>query len=55
MSRGAALQQLEELEQVAVSARAHIDRGEPIVELAEQGPYPVDFMVQALTRAVEVG
>jgi len=55
MSRGEALQQVEELEEVAVAARAHVYEGEPIAELAKRGPYPVDFMVTALSRAVEVG
>jgi glyoxylase-like metal-dependent hydrolase (beta-lactamase superfamily II) len=55
MSRAEADRQLEELESVALLARECVESGAPVSQAARQGPYPVEVMISALTRAVELG
>jgi glyoxylase-like metal-dependent hydrolase (beta-lactamase superfamily II) len=55
MDRAAAFTQLEEIEQVAGLARRVLTEGLPVDEAVRLGPYPEDFMREAMRRAVEVG
>jgi glyoxylase-like metal-dependent hydrolase (beta-lactamase superfamily II) len=55
MSRAEADEQLEELESVALLARECVLSGVPVSQAAARGPYPVEVMASALTRAVELG
>ncbi|MDP9144302.1 MAG: hypothetical protein M3N43_06340, partial [Actinomycetota bacterium] len=54
MSRAAALGQLEEIDVVAGLARQCIEESLPVAEAARRGPYPMEVMTAALTRALQV-
>lgn len=54
MSPTAARVQLEEIEEVARLARACVEQGSPVAEVARLGPYPEEVMTSALERALLV-
>jgi glyoxylase-like metal-dependent hydrolase (beta-lactamase superfamily II) len=55
MDRAATMAQLEEIEQVAALARRCLHEGLPVSEAARLGPYPEEFMLPAMSRALETG
>jgi glyoxylase-like metal-dependent hydrolase (beta-lactamase superfamily II) len=55
MDRAATMAQLEEIEQVAALARRCLHEGLPVSEAARLGPYPEEFMMPAMSRALETG
>jgi glyoxylase-like metal-dependent hydrolase (beta-lactamase superfamily II) len=55
MSPAMAIEQLEELDEVAALARRCVEEDVSVGEAAKRGPYPEEVMVSALIRAVEVG